>query len=314
MNDIKAPEKLKVLILDNVKALVEEHIRALEAAGFEVHFSNDFKKSLGLAVEIQPAIIITNLILEGQSTLSLIQEFSKRFEDKRCKIIVVTRQKSIANIREAVKSGAHDFLIEPVPTKLLLERLKYHLQDRETYRTEDIEKYDPHDLKKAFNLVFQCANILSDKAQTHEAVFNCLKKMADFSKSTRINIIQADLESGEAAVVASSDNPEINFLQVDINKYPEVQEVLLNGSIVFIKDITQNPLTKNLQEQVKSIKMQSLLVFPVKHRGKIMGTMSIRLEQANIDISEDQLKTYYIITLFLGPKIAAKKLMRSMNK
>jgi GAF domain-containing protein len=102
-------------------------------------------------------------------------------------------------------------------------------------------------------------------------------------------------------------------LQVDLEKYPEVREVILRGSIVYIKDITSNPLTKEIKAQVKSIEINSLLVFPVRHRGETIGVLSIRLGKEGLAVSDKHLKAFYMLTLALAPKAAARKLLKKIQ-
>jgi GAF domain-containing protein len=106
--------------------------------------------------------------------------------------------------------------------------------------------------------------------------------------------------------------PPLNSLE-DLEKYPEVREVILKGSIVYIKDITQNPLTKDIKKQLKDIDMTSLLVFPVRHRQETLGTLAIRLGKDGMAISDKHLKTFYMIALCIAPKVAARKLLKKIE-
>ena len=100
---------------------------------------------------------------------------------------------------------------------------------------------------------------------------------------------------------------------VSLEKYPEVREVLLNGNIVYIKDIAANPLTKDISRQVKSIEITSILVFPIRHRAETIGTLNIRLGKDGLTVSDKHLKTFYMIALALSSKVAARRLLKRIH-
>jgi transcriptional regulator with GAF, ATPase, and Fis domain len=250
--------------------------------------------------------------LNSAHTLGLIREVKTATERQGTKIIVLTSQNSRENIMECIKSGASDFIIEPFDSRQLLQRVKYQLQDREAYSPDDL-KAEPTQVLAGFQLLYDCLRILSEVRETHKSVFEVLKRLADISKSPRVNLILADVNTNLASVIASSDDESMNDKIVDLEKYPEVREVVLKNTIVYIKDITQNPLTKDIKKNLKDIDITSLLVFPIRHRSETLGTLAVRLSKDGLEVSDKHLKSFYMIALCLAPKVAAKKLMKKME-
>lgn len=195
----------------------------------------------------------------------------------------------------------------------MLQRIRYQLQERDSYSPEDL-RGEPTQVLAGFQLVYDCLRILAEVKDGHIAIHECLKKVAELSNSTRVNIVLGEIESGQAIISASSDDPKIENLNVDLEKYPEVREVLLNGSIIYIRDITANPLTKDIKQNVKTIQITSLLVFPIRYRKETLGTLNVRLGADAIDVSDKHLKTFYMVALSLASKVAAKKLLKKLQK
>ncbi len=311
----------KVAIVDASKNRFSRLTDLLESQNLKVNFvvgsSNEatFIKDL---VEVSPDIVILNLFLEGKSTLPKIKAIKSTLTNS--KIIVLTAHNSINNIRESVKSGADDFVLDPFEPSLMLDRIRYQLQEREMYSPEafatdssDSGSAIAAESQKNVDLIYFALRSLSEITSYHEAMTTVLESVAENAKSTRVNLIEGDLETNKGLVAASSDDKALEDLKIDLEKYPEVREVLLNGNIIYIKDITQNPLTKGIQDKVKSIKITSLLVFPIRHRSHTLGSLNIRMAGSD-SVSERQLKTYFTIALALGPKLAAKKLLRKHKK
>ncbi|MBS1983840.1 MAG: response regulator [Bdellovibrionales bacterium] len=309
-----ATYKPRVLIADNSKIKFQPVMNALLESNIEVMFTPERNTIVSTASTFKPDLVLVNLFMDNSSTISVIRDLKKTLEKQAAKILVLTAHYSKDNIAECVKAGASDFILEPFDLRLLLQRIKYQLQEREIVSPEDLRS-EPTQVLAGFQLTYDALKILAEVRDSNRALHEVLKRVAELSQSTRVNLILGDLESSEGRVIAASDDVTMSNKITDLEKYPEVREVLLNGSIVYIKDVNQNPLTKDIQHNVKTISITSLLVFPVRHRGETLGALSIRLGAGDgMNVSDKHLKTFYMIALALGPKVAARKLMKKLNR
>ncbi len=313
-NNETAQPAWRVLILDASRNRFMGLIKVLEESQISVeHIPPNEDNLVERAASMKPHIILINLFLNGKSTLSTVRELKAALKARGTRIIVMTAHNSINNIRESVKAGADDFVLEPIDPKLMLQRIRYQLQDREFFDPEELSKpvqaQETSVIQEGFQLIYDSLRVLSEVRDHHEALTTVLEQVAKLASSNRVNLIEGDLETNAGLVAASSDDPKLKDLKIDLEKYPEVREVLLNSNIVYIKDISQNPLTKGIQEQVKSIKITSLLVFPIRHRSQTLGSLNVRLA-GETTASDRYLKTFYMVALALGPKLAARKLLR----
>jgi CheY-like chemotaxis protein len=302
----------RVMFCDNNKSKFSEITRALDEAGIEVLHVADKSDVVPGAMRFQPDLVLINLFMSSANTLSTMRELKGVLERQGTKIIALTSHQSKENITECIRSGASDFIIEPFNERQMLQRIKYQLQDREAYSPDDL-RAEPTQVLAGFQLVYDCLRIISELKDPNRILYECVKRSAELALSPRVNIVLADVASGQAAVIASSDDEKLDNLIVDIEKYPEVREVCLKGSIVYVKDITQNPLTKDIKANLKDIDITSLLVFPIRHRGETLGTLSIRLGVEGIAVSDKHLKTFYMMALAVAPKVAARKLLKKMQ-
>lgn len=303
----------RIMIADNNKSRFGEIMTSLQEFNIECLHVPTRQDIVQAALKYQPDLILINLFMNSSNTLSVIRELKGSLERQGTKILVITSHQSKENLMECVKSGASDFILEPFNSRQLLQRIKYQLQDRESYSPDDL-RAEPTQVLAGFQLVYDSLRILSELKDPNRATYEVLKRVADLAQSPRVNLVLADMMNSQAAVIASSDDPNFDNYIVDLEKYPEVREVCLKGSIIYIKDITTNPLTKDIKAQVKSIDITSLLVFPIRHRGETLGTLSIRLGKEGMAVSDKHLKTFYMAALALGPKVAARKMLKKIEK
>ena len=307
------PIRKRVLIADSNNGKFFDVIQALSEAGVETLFTNDRLSLVDTAMEYQPDLVLVNLFIGPGTTLPQIREMKQNLERQGTKIVVLTSHQSKENLAECIRAGASDFIIEPFDARQVLQRVRYQLQEREAYSPEDL-RAEPTQVLAGFQLVYDCLRITTEIKETNRAVYECLKRVAELSKSPRVNLIMADITAPKGVVIAASDDPNIQELEVDMEKYPEAREVILKGSIVYVKDITANPLTKDIAKNVKDIEITSLLVFPVRHRQETLGTLSIRLGREGLAVSDKHLKTFYMIALILAPKMATRKLLKKVSQ
>ncbi len=303
----------RVVIFDNSMHKYQDLIKELEKEDWVVQAVNDKQNAINTVLNFQPSLIIINLFMSSSSNISLIREITNLKKGNDTKIIVVTSHYSEENIKKCISAGATDFIIEPFDTKLVLERLRFQFQDKDVFDIDNLE-VDENELKGCFSLIYECQRILAEFEDTQKALFECLRRISDYSSATRVNIMMASLEDSAATVICSSDSESFKNKEVDLDRYPEVREVLLKSNIIFIRDVNSNPLTQEIKGKVKDIEISSLAVLPIRHRNRTVGTLNVRLGTKSTIPSENDLKSIFIIAMAIAPKIAAKKLMKEKGK
>lgn len=300
----------RVLIADANPNRFKEVVAALKDAGIEVDFTSEPADFINRCTNGQPDLILINLFLNRGSSLELISKAKEITNRIGTKILVLSAHNNKENIIKSMQAGATDLISDPFEPRLLLQRIKYQLQEREAFDANDL-RADPTQVLVGFQMMYDVQRIISEMKSAHAAIFQSLKITQETTKASRINIYIANLETNEAHVVAASDDAKLDLLKVDLEKYPEIREAYFRNQIINIKDITANPLTKEIKKEIKNVDIQSMLVLPLRHRGETVGVMSLRFgAKDQLNISEKHLKAFYMIGLAMAPKVAALKLIK----
>jgi DNA-binding response OmpR family regulator len=307
----KGPESpFRIMVADSNKSRYDTFFEEIEKAGLDVLHTNDREKVVSIALEFVPDVLIVNLFLGAATTLALVAEIKAALP--KVHFVLVTAQMSKANMKEFVKFGISDLILDPFEPTVLIERIRYQLQDRELILPEKLSEDSTH-LEECLSLLYNAMRLVSETKDIVGCLHDCLKLVQNSAKSNRVNIMSGDFETHEGLIVATSDDPTLVNKVVGLEKYPEVREVLLQGNLLYLKDISSNPLTKNIKDTVKSIKIESLMVFPIRHKGETIATMNVKLPKANETIGASQMKTLYLIALNLAPKVAGALLLKRMR-
>jgi len=122
-----APRGVTVLLVDDQPIIGEAVRRMLSGEeGIVFHYCKDAPAALGKAAEVQPTVILQDLVMPEIDGLTLVRQFraDERFHD--VPIIVLSTKEEPAVKAEAFALGANDYIVK-LPDRLeLLARVRYH--------------------------------------------------------------------------------------------------------------------------------------------------------------------------------------------
>jgi diguanylate cyclase (GGDEF)-like protein len=140
-----APEALRqlnILVVDDDPTVCLLLKKLLTAAGHTVHVARDGHEGLGLALQYQPQLVITDLMMAEHDGLQLIRNLRQTEFGRSIYIMVLTILDDEDKLAEAFDCGADDYLTKPVESKPLLARLKAGMRmirEQQTLRQEQEE-------------------------------------------------------------------------------------------------------------------------------------------------------------------------------
>jgi phosphoserine phosphatase RsbU/P len=127
MENEVAEHKITVLLIDD-QAMIGEAVRRMLAAEKDIafHFCNNPTKALEIAREIQPTVILQDLVMPEVDGLTLLRQFRAEETTKEIPMIVLSTKEEPVIKAEAFALGANDYLVK-LPDKIeLIARIRYH--------------------------------------------------------------------------------------------------------------------------------------------------------------------------------------------
>lgn len=154
--------KIKVLLVDDQNIVGEQVKRMLaEATDIEFHFCMDPTLAISKAVEIEPTIILQDLVMPDVDGLTLVKFYRSHPKIKDIPVIVLSSKEEASTKAEMFEKGANDYLVK-LPDKVeLIARIRYHskayinlLQRNDAYNSlEKSQKALASELNKAAEYV-----------------------------------------------------------------------------------------------------------------------------------------------------------------
>lgn len=115
----------KILIIDDDPIAVKDVQVVLEQTGYDVYSVNTAEGVLEKLREVNPDLIILDLVLAHESGFKVAKEIKANIKYKNIPIIVVSLRKDDIDKRVAALSGAAEYLEKPVNPEALL----FHVND-----------------------------------------------------------------------------------------------------------------------------------------------------------------------------------------
>jgi len=114
-----------ILVVERNPAVERLERYFLEQTGFTVEFANDGASALKRALELQPRILITEILVPGLDGLSLCRQIKSNPSTSRTLVLIFSH---LHADDRAFEAGADAFLMKPFAEETLIEAVKNLLQ------------------------------------------------------------------------------------------------------------------------------------------------------------------------------------------
>ena len=118
-----------VLLVDDQEIIAEAVRRMVEGEDdIELHYCSDPGEALEVAAQIEPNVILQDLVMPQVAGLTLVRYFRAHPVTREVPLIVLSSKEDAAIKAEAFALGANDYMVK-LPDRLeLLARVRYHAQ------------------------------------------------------------------------------------------------------------------------------------------------------------------------------------------
>src|SRR6266508_1205606 len=134
---------MKILVVDDERAVRESLRRALELEGYEIELAADGREALSrLESEAEPDAVILDVLMPGLDGLEVCRRL--RGTGSRLPVLMLTARAEVENRVAGLDAGADDYVTKPFALEELLARLRALLRrstdgSGETLRFADLE-------------------------------------------------------------------------------------------------------------------------------------------------------------------------------
>jgi len=140
-------ETYRILVVDDEVDILELLRFNLQKEGYGVECADTGEQAVGKARQMQPDLIVLDLMLPGIGGLSVCRILKEDPDTSGIPIVMLTAKTEDEDIVAGLRLGADDYVTKPFSVKVLLERVRAVLRRRRVERLRNGEPVNIHDLE-----------------------------------------------------------------------------------------------------------------------------------------------------------------------
>ncbi len=271
----------RVLVVD-ANAYVREQVEpVLGEAGLRMQFSHDGKSACALIRQQRPSVVLLDAHL-AQSDPTICRQLRACAPETTLSIILLVPP-SYSNLGSYLCScDADDFICFPFQGEELLARVLKRINQDDQVSVDELPQIDYRFLAGISKL----ANEDLDTTQVLQRVVAAIGQVIEVHRCS-ITMVREDDQFGY--VMASNDDPDLNGLKINLEKYPEIQETIRTGKPILIENIYRHPLMEGVRPYIERLGFNSLLVLPMVDRQRVIGVLVVRTARSIEGFAEEEI-------------------------
>lgn len=155
----------KILVVDDEKPIADIVKFNLNKEGFDVYCAYDGDEALQLVEEVQPDLILLDIMLPGRDGVEVCREVRKKYD---MPIIMVTAKDSEIDKVLGLELGADDYVTKPFSNRELIARVKANLRRHSQVSSQAAEDQENSELEVGSLTIHPDAYVVSKRGDTIE--------------------------------------------------------------------------------------------------------------------------------------------------
>ena len=155
----------KILVVDDEKPIADILQFNLKKEGYVVHCAYDGNEALQLVEEIQPDLILLDIMLPLRDGMEVCREVRKKYE---MPIIMLTAKDSEIDKVLGLELGADDYVTKPFSTRELIARVKANLRRHQQILAQPDAEAETNEIEIGSLVIHPDAYVVSKRGETIE--------------------------------------------------------------------------------------------------------------------------------------------------
>jgi PAS domain S-box-containing protein len=221
---------------------------------------------------------------------------------------VVVVSKDGANAARFLEAGALDVWRWPLQEAEIPARLRSLLRVASAHATLAEKQRDARSM-------IELTQTLASSLEFSEILFTVVRRIAETVRVDRVSIVLSPSteDPNVGYVVAASDNQGITNLRIDLEKYPEILEVLRTRAAVTIHDPATHPLLEGIRNEVPTGMLGAISLLPITWQDEVMGALFLRAPPGRGALSEREASFCRIVANATAVALRNARVMQTLR-
>jgi two-component system, OmpR family, response regulator VicR len=155
----------KILVVDDEKPIADILQFNLKKEGYDVYCAYDGNEAVKMVEEIQPDLILLDIMLPLRDGMEVCREVRKKYE---MPIIMLTAKDSEIDKVLGLELGADDYVTKPFSTRELIARVKANLRRHQQILSQPDAEDETNEIEIGSLVIHPDAYVVSKRGETIE--------------------------------------------------------------------------------------------------------------------------------------------------
>ncbi len=269
----------RILIVDHDSGSRNQIREVMSSFPYSLEEASDGIEGLQKVIRFRPDLVLAATDMPRMDGLHMCRQLRMIRSMQEIPIILLAAEQKDLCTLEGLQSGADDLITKPVEGLDLLARVERQLELQDRFARLNSER-------EGLYLIQEMIHSLYAKKSVHDLLFTLVLNVAEIMEVERCSFVRIQEDRRKGIVEASSDNPDLRNLQIDLEKYPEIIEVFNSRETLMIPDIGKAPIMDSVRHYLKDMVYRSLILIPVVSEDEIIGTLLLRSARSSGPFTE----------------------------
>ena len=136
--------------------------------------------------------------------------------------------------------------------------------------------------RRELGAIMEVLETINSSLDLRRIMLSITTKIAEEVGLERCSVLLVEGAETRSVVLASSDSPELDRLEIDLSRYPEVRRAIERREPVLVQDVRKNPLMDEVRPFLRDAGFNTILVVPMIHKDEIVGTLLLRARSSRV--------------------------------
>jgi len=142
--------------------------------------------------------------------------------------------------------------------------------------------------RKELSILVDILGAVTSSLEVEEVAKTIVAKINEVIPALRCSMLFVDGDKTRCHVMASHDNPDIDMLEIDLNKYPEIRCAIETRDPVLIRNVQADPIMAEVRDVLEEMHFRSILVVPMTFADDVLGTLCLKTARLNNEFSASE--------------------------
>jgi len=145
------------------------------------------------------------------------------------------------------------------------------------------------------DIILNVNKSLFSTLETKDLLFLIVQKISEVIPVTRCSIVNVDKDKNAGNVLATFEDPALDSITLDLDKYPEITRSVADNNIVYIGDVETDPTLSAVRDKIVGLGIKSIIIMPIRYYNNEKDSLYLRTSRKDNKFSENDLKLCQVI-------------------